>query len=55
MKLEEHANSKKETSIKAGLRIIGCLQPSAELLAQASVWDESIACTCFAIKYIQFF
>lgn len=55
MKLEGHDNSKKETSVKAGLRITGCLQPSAELLAQASVWDECIACACLTIKYIQFF
>lgn len=34
--LEGCDNSKKEASVKSGLRIIGCLQLSAVLLVQAS-------------------
>lgn len=40
MKLEVHDNSKKDASIKAGLRIVECLQLSGELLAQTPAWDE---------------
>lgn len=42
MKLEGCDNSKKEASKKAGLRIIGCLQLSAELLVQASAGEYSM-------------
>lgn len=54
MKLEGHDNSLQKGGFNKGWAQNNWM-PSAELLAQASAWVESIACTCFAIKYIQFF
>lgn len=53
VKLEGCDDSKKEASVKAGHRIIGCLQLLLNYWFKHLL--ESIACTCFAIKYIQFF